>query len=244
MPRHRKGVPTPQLAAEYLAGQTTVELGEKYRMTPTGVWRRLRRAGVTIRPAQRRTVYDAVEVRSKIAEAYKSGLPVCDVASLFGVSRSSVVRALKRGRIKTRPFGLRKQTIRVPTDPEDLGYLRALLDGEGNLQLRSKHAGRSVACKLAIYSTTAGVMDWLSKTVGGHVRWDHKRAERKGWLPIGIWEVYRAQDVAALLKAMLPRLIVKRQAAERALTLFSSRFEIHDSPPVTTQSSAGLAGGR
>lgn len=116
-----------------------------------------------------------------------------------------------------------------------LGYLCGLFDGEWNLQIRHKHAGRSVACKMDIYSTTPEIMQWLVRNIGGTARFDTKRTKTKGWLPIGIWSLYRAQDVAALLKAMLPHLIIKRKSAEHALTIFGARFKIHDSPPQITQ---------
>lgn len=131
------------------------------------------------------------------------------------------------------PPGLRSRTVNIPSDPVALGYLCGLLDGEGNLQLTK--GAKSVGCKMAIYSTTPAIMQWLLKHIGGVVRYDTARTVRKGWLPIGIWSVYRAQDVAALLSAMLPHLIVKKAAAKHALDVFRSKFKVQDSPPTITQ---------
>lgn len=224
MPRHRKGVATPMLADEYLGGATSTELGTKYGMTHAAVTRRLKRAGVALRPARRRTVYDKREKAAAMVAAYTAGEPMAQIGERFGVGRSTVCRAIHSAGATTRPHGLRRRTVSVPTGA-DLGYLAGLFDGEGNLQMRHKRRG-SLACKIAIYSTTAGVMDWLTEHVGGAVQWDRARMKRRGWLPIGAWCVYRVQDVAVLLTAMLPLLIVKRAAAVKALAIFRSRLHL------------------
>lgn len=237
----RKGPEIARLREEYEGGATSTELAAKYGCTHAAITRRLARAGVTLRPARRRAMYDKPETLAAIVSAYQGGVPMSEIAPTFGVSHSTVQRALKQSGVKLRPFGLRKRTVTVPTDPAALGYLCGLFDGEGNLQFRDKHAGRSIGCKMAIYNTDPGVMRWLMRTVGGKVLFDTARTKRHGWLPIGTWNVYRAQDVAALLAAMLPFLIVKKRQAENALRLFRHRFEIHDSPPTTTQSRRGPA---
>jgi hypothetical protein len=235
MVMQRKGPPTDELAAEYESGATSVELAGKYGMTHAAVVRRLRRAGTPIRPARRRTIYDDVAITSAIVEAYESGQPMAEIADRMMIGRGTVQRAIAASGTKARPHGLRRQSVSVPVDRADLGWLAGMFDGEGNLQLRKPDADGSMACKLAIYSTTPEVMDWLSEKVGGTVRWDHKRTELRGWKPIGIWEVYRAQDVAVLLRAMLPHLVIKRPRAIEVLAHFENRFHIHDSPPQITQ---------
>jgi hypothetical protein len=69
-------------------------------------------------------------------------------------------------------------------------------------------------------------MEWLATTVGGTVRWDRKRTTRDGSLPCGIWELYRARDVALVLSAVLPYLIIKRDAAQTAIALFAEFFSL------------------
>lgn len=231
MPTHRKGPSTDILAAEYIAGATTVELASKYGMHHTGVNGRLKRAGIVIRPAMRRCA--GIDSSAEMVSAYQNGMSIADVASRFGGVRSSVRRVLIDAGVEMHPHGLRSKTITVPSDPIALGYLCGLLDGEGNLQL--KKGSKSVGCKMAIYSTTPAVMQWLLKNVGGSVRYDTARTIRKGWLPIGIWSVYRAQDVAALLSAMLPHLIIKKAASKHALDIFRLKFKVQDSPPTITQ---------
>jgi len=234
MPKHRKGPATPQLADEYLAGFTTVELGAKYRMSPSAVNGRLRRAGVRLREATTRICYNTNPAFVAAAVvAYNNGESVPDIASRVGVGRSTIRQALSRSDVKLRRNGTRSRTVKIPTDPVKLGYFAGLLDGEGNLQMkRNKHGGRadSTGCKLSIYSTTPSVMGWLTTNVGGKVRWDYKRQERKGWLPCGMWEVYRAHDVLSLLQWCLPVLLVKSKAAKKLVAFLRSKMG-YDSPP-------------
>lgn len=236
MPTHRKGPETPKLAAEYESGATSTDLATKYDMTHAAVIGRLRRAGVPIRPARRRALYDRAQLSAEIVSAYRHGVPMVEIAKQLSTSHGTVQRTIAAAGVETRPHGLRRSTVRVPSDPAAIGYLAGLLDGEGHLQVRRRNG--SVACRMTIYSTTTGVIRWLLREVGGVARFDTKRTEQRGWLPIGVWSVYRARDVAALLRAMQPLLIVKKQRAAEILTE-CDRLGIHDSPPTITQSTRG-----
>lgn len=239
----RLQVPTEELVTHYLAGETTTELAAIHNATPAAIRNRLKAAGVTMRPARRRSLHDTVA--ANVISAYGDGMNMADIAREYGVSHSTVQRTLAASAVRIRPHGLRGRTIRVPTNPVALGYLCGLFDGEGNLQFRDKHAGRSLGCKLSITSTTPGMMLWLVQNVGGSVLYNTGQVRmNRGWLPIGCWNLYRAQDVALLLTVMLPYLIVKKEQAQSALRLFGSRFEVHVSPPTITQSKQGSLGGR
>lgn len=230
--KHRKGEPTQVLAEMYQSGKTTVEIGRLFGMSPAAVNGRLRRYGVPIRSAQRRSPADKLAVKNKVVIDYLRGVPMVDLAKRENIARSTVRRILGERGIKT--CKAQVQTVTVPTDAGQIGYLAGLFDGEGNLQMRTKN-GNQIACKMAIYNTAPSMMQWLVKTVGGHLRYDSKRTATKGWLPIGIWEVYRARDVAALLRAMLPHLTAKRERTLAALRHLESKFQVHDSPPQIIQ---------
>lgn len=212
-------LPIDDIVASYESGQNTVQLGAKYDVSSRTIRKHLLRAGVVMRPPHRGSElrYDDAWI-DDVVKAYLGGETMDVIAVRLGVGRGTVWRALTARAVTVRPHGLRASTVTVPSNPVHLGYLAGLLDGEGNLQMRLRNVGR-IGGKMAIYSTTAEVMDWLIANVGGKVRWDHKRTERNGWKPIGIWEVYRARDVAMLLEALLPHLIIKR---ETALTIITS----------------------
>jgi hypothetical protein len=148
-------------------------------------------------------------------DAYKGGETIREIAERFGVGDFTVLRALDTGGVSRRRQGLRKATISVPTDPAVIGYVAGLLDGEGNLQFRQDRGAKTLAWKLAIYSTTPELIEWLSATIGGKARW----AKRPG-KPLGTWALYRARDVEILLRVLLPYLIVKRDTAETFLAMF------------------------
>jgi hypothetical protein len=206
----------------YTDGASTPELALRFGASSEGVRTLLRRNGVQLRPRGGSARRSGADVDAEIVRLYvDERLTRQQIVARTGVSRETVLRRLHEAGVELRAKGTRAQTIRVPDDPMKLGYLAGMLDGEGNLQRRSDGQGR-VGGKLAIYSTTAGVMDWLVDNVGGRVRWDQKRTER-GWLPIGIWELYRARDIAAILTAVEPLLIVKRGTARELLELYRHR---------------------
>lgn len=225
MPTHRKGPPTPQLIEEYQAGATTPELGAKYGMHHSAVQGRLKRAGVALRAARARALFDEVDRTDAAVRMYThDGLSIATIAQKLGTSRSTVQRALSTRGVATRPNGLRDATITVPTDTAVLAYMAGLFDGEGNLQFKERHG--TLGCKMAVYSTTSDVMNWVRGRFGGSLRWDSSRTKKYGHKPIGIWELYRAQDVGRLLAALLPYLIIKRAAALKALRLFERRLHL------------------
>lgn len=235
------------IADSYAAGATTVELAKKYKVTPAAINRRLRGLGVNLREAKRRTRYDADPVFVEaVRDAYRSGRTTTEIADAHGVGRSSIVRTLDKAGITKRRNGTRSRTINLPTDPVKIGYLAGLFDGEGNLQFKTQvcASGRdSTGCKIAIYGTVPATIGWLKANVGGTARWDYKRQERKGWLPCGTWEIYRAQDVLAFLCLLEPYLLAKKKQAQKAIKFLMAKCH-YDSPPTITQSTDGVAGGK
>lgn len=225
MPKHRKGPPTQLLIEEYQAGSTTPELGKKYGMSHAAIQGRLKRAGIKLRPARARAFYDLHDLTNQAVILYtQHGFSIPTIAERLGGSRSTIQRALAVRGIAMRAH-CRNATITIPDSPTILAYMAGLFDGEGNLQFRNRDNG-SVGCKLAVYSTTSDVMNWVHKTFGGSLRWDHARTKRRGWKPIGIWEIYRAQDVGRLLSALLPYLIIKRSLALDALRHFEKALHL------------------
>lgn len=152
-----------------------------------------------------------------VRAAYVNGATIVEIATRFGTSSSTIQRRLTAAGTPLRRNGPRllPQTVIIPSECAALGYLAGLFDGEGNLYWR-RRTGRANSARLTIYSTTEAAIDWLH-TFGGFVRWDTARVERHGWKPVGRWEVNRTRDVIALLDAMLPLLIIKREQATAVL---------------------------
>lgn len=152
--------------------------------------------------------------------AYVAGETIQQIADRVGTSRGTIWRRVNAAGGITRRQGPPRspRTLTVPTDPAVLGYIAGMFDGEGNLYWR-RLTDYGCSVRVTIYSTTPEVIEWLHTTMGGVVRWDHKRTERRGWKPMGSWVVSRAADVDAILSALLPYLIIKRDAATQALRL-------------------------
>lgn len=227
--KHRKGVPTPILAEEYLAGATSTQLAAKYEMSPAAICSRLGRAGVKIRPARRRVVEDNKMLPAEIVSDYIRGVPVQEIAKSRGVGRNSIVRVLKNSKVKLCKF--HRQTITIPSSELAVAYLAGLFDGEGNINLKG-----GIRPRITIYNTSPDMMRWIHSTFGGSLRYDTRRVITKGWKPIGVWSLYRSRDVAAILRAMMPYLTAKKRAAKVILDQLESDVQIHDSPPTITQS--------
>ena len=216
------------VSQEYLNGFSSVQLSRKYNVCHQAILRHLEKRNIPRREARCRALYDDPTRVKMILEAYQRGTPMDEIAVTENVSEHTIERVLRKNQIHKHPKHTRSKTITMPSDPGTLGYIAGMFDGEGNLQFRDKHEGRSIGCKIAIYSTTPGIADWFRKTMkGGKVRWDHARVKKHGWKPISVWSLYRAQDVASFLLATLPFLIIKRLDAERAIKLFSEHFEIN-----------------
>lgn len=152
-----------------------------------------------------------------VIETYRSGATIKHIADRLGPSFGTVQRELLRAGVKLRGHGSAPlpKTIVIPTSLVVRAYVAGLFDGEGNIYWR-RRTNRTASVRCAIYSTTPELMDWLGAVLGGSVRWDRNR-ERKGWKPMGIWEVHRAADAFEFLTAVRPFLIIKAAKADEAL---------------------------
>ena len=180
-------------------------------------------------PTENVTMTPTTDARgSEIISRYQAGETIQAIADSVNLSRTSVWRYLRLAGLPIRRTGpaLKAQSIRVPTDPAVLGYIAGMFDGEGNLYWR-RRTERANSVRVAIYSTTPKVLEWIQTTVGGYVRWEHKRVVRHPtWKPMGIWEISSNRDTVALLTALLPYLIIKRDLARLTLADLTRYTEI------------------
>jgi transposase len=204
---------------EYKSGVSSPDLAKKYNKGNHTILKILRDNGVEIRSkGGKKKQYDYGWTQEFI-KRYKSGQSIQSIAKELRVGYGTVMRSLKD--IKKRKVGLRKQTILMPTESYKLAYIAGIFDGEGNLQFRNRY--KSISCKVAIYNTNIDVINWLKNLMGGKVRWDKSRI-KKGWLPCGSWELYRAKDVLVFLNAILPFLIIKKDAAKTSVALINEQW--------------------
>lgn len=154
---------------------------------------------------------DKVEVATRSIYEGPAAVAAAAVVSKSHVSRIAV-EVFGSGGIKR--FRSRMRHVDVPTDVATLAYMAGIIDGEGWVSFVS-----GTGWKLGVANTHRGVCDWVCNHFGGHV---HDRAERgrsifKSVRPSFQWSLQRAPDVLAVLCAIEPYMIIKRDKALEAI---------------------------
>jgi hypothetical protein len=104
--------------------------------------------------------------------------------------------------------------LRLP-DAIGLAYLAGIVDGEGSI--RSGGYNTKTDWQITVSNTDPNLMEWL-KTIGGRVYVPSMASNQLGHKQCFTWSVHRSNEVVALLMALLPYLIIKREPARRALS--------------------------
>lgn len=203
------------IIAAYVAGQTTRQLAVTYATSKTTMTYFLKRiCRVPMRSVGWGLSVPRLPADQELAivARYCIGYPMVAVAREYDLPESHVQSILRR---HDRPIGrqTRAPALNVPTDTGHLGYLAGLVDGEGSIVF-DKRRRRSI--KVQIVNTDASLIKALSR-LGGSVFW-HQRRNRQH-RPLGEWRVGRAVDCLALLTAIEPYLIIKRDRAREAISL-------------------------
>lgn len=135
--------------------------------------------------------------------------------------------------VARRPGGpLRPQRIVVPDDPACLGYIAAMIDGEGYITRVEARERRVAKWRIGVTNTDKGLIDWLLATVPGTAfsvkrqraipKWPVRENRRDCY----DWLVRGTRDVHALLLAVEPYLVVKGQRARRAIADIDEQFRL------------------
>ena len=112
--------------------------------------------------------------------------------------------------------------ITIPSDPAILAYIAGIVDGEGCIRITSCfHPTNSVnsshSLRLAITNTSAGLIAWLLRVIGGSVtKHPIRHDKRPGWhsrKPVFDWYVH-GNNAALLVMGLQPYLIIKREQAD------------------------------
>jgi hypothetical protein len=200
MHRYQDGVTAEQLAQDYGVGKSTMRY---FLKTVCGITMRSPRRGSEPRYPQ--------EHEEMIVREYQAGNNITLIASRHAMRYGNVQSILKRYGATT-GRRLRAPSIQVPTSEAQLGYLAALVDGEGSIR-NFTHTGRRRVL-VRVVNTDRPLMEWLAQ-FGGTVHWHDRSA--KHWKIAGMWTVSQAIDVYHLLIAIEPYLIIKRSLAQQAI---------------------------
>jgi NUMOD3 motif len=116
---------------------------------------------------------------------------------------------------KTGAFTASRPTVTIPSDPVKLAYVAGLIDGEGSVGIR-----KTGTPYVTIYNTHLGVMHWLWGTLGG----TFSAVDNRGRVMCYAWRVQSLRNSQALIRAVLPFLIIKRESAARTLAELDLRL--------------------
>lgn len=124
--------------------------------------------------------------------------------------RSKELGFHKRGHLPSR----KAISLNLPTNRESIGYLAALIDGEGNI---TTYRNKRLCFQICISNTSPELMRWLS-SIGGKTYW-RKRNTNICSNPkkIASWMVVARKDVLYFLKNIVNWLIIKKQKAEAVI---------------------------
>lgn len=153
------------------------------------------------------------EIQTLYKRLKDENLSIAELARQTGRDKSALYRLFRR-RFDYKPSGSSgwSRTLYLPDDPGVLGYIAGIIDGEGCILHRSDGL-----FQVKVGMTDETVIRWLEE-FGGKVVINRKLPNRKlSWT----WHVSRKKDVAALLTAILPYMIVKKEKAKLTIDLVS-----------------------
>lgn len=147
MPRHPKELDIDALRRDYTGGATAAELAAKHGVSNVAILKRLRSAGVEIRPPKPRSSFDASD--EELFAEYEAGASSIEIARKHGVSVAIVTRRLRR-----------------------VGALRPLARSDLNRsELRAEYeSGASLEDLAAKYGASSGTIGRRIRAAGGLIR--------------------------------------------------------------------------
>jgi transposase len=94
------------VAERYLDGESTRSLARQFDISRETIRKYLSDQGVPMRPSIRKSAL-TLEMKQEAAEAYEAGMTLQQIAEVFGVSYTTIRRALKELGVRSRPPGHR-----------------------------------------------------------------------------------------------------------------------------------------
>lgn len=223
------------LVAAYVAGASSTALAAQHGVAVSTILAQLRKHGVAIRPKGGSAARYPQASKHAFVAAYRAGASSPDVADTEGVAHATVLGALRAAGVPRRRRGVRSPRLRLPADPTTLRHLAALIDRPRALRRYARSGGR-VLYRLCVVDRDPALLDWLAEELGGRVQWD---ARSTTYGPVGTWQTHVAQDIVALLTALVPYL--ERTRAEADAFLREVRASL--APDGAAQALVGLSTG-
>jgi hypothetical protein len=90
------------------------------------------------------------------------------------------------------------------------GYLAGIVDGEGSIVYTGVHQPI-----LTVANTNYELIKWLKRKLGGKTYFG--KLQRSNYQICYLWRLHKRSEVYIVLNRILPYLIIKREAAEKAI---------------------------
>ena len=161
-----------------------------------------------------------------IVESFDAGMRPPQIAEKIGASSRQVREILREhNRVMHKPGEklITNPTVKIPHEEVEVGYLAALIDGEGTIKIRGGKKERNPS--VTIFNTSEELVKRLLAKWGGNFY--TKKHAKKRLKDLYIWGAYRAIDVYLVLKTVYPHLIVKKDLAKKALDALEQLFKHH-----------------
>jgi hypothetical protein len=157
------------------------------------------------------TIPDATILRA--VDLINAGMTWMKAASTVGVECSTLQKRIPLLNVQIRR-GYRgsklPRTLKIPTDEAVLAYIAAMIDGEGSVQM---YRGGRLALSVYIYNTSVPLMEWLAAIGGVYVPRKTPPQRKQNYE----WRVKGREDALALLMAVEPFMIIKKEKAKQAI---------------------------
>lgn len=205
---------TDEIICRYQDGATAEELAQAYSMGKSTIRYFLRTVcEIPLRPQHRGSnPRYSQELERVLVQEYQAGDNITLIASHHAIRYDTVRSILKRYKAIT-GRRLRSASLQVPTSAAQLGYIAALVDGEGCIRVSEDAVRHRVVIRIA--NTDRPLIEWLAQ-FGGTVHW-YDRPTKPHRKTAGAWTVAQAIDAYHLLIAIEPYMIIKRSRAEEAI---------------------------
>lgn len=181
----------------------------------------------------------------KAVQLYQKGCSVPEIEELTGMPQGTLYYYFKKTNVKTRSrkegFALaflrgrfKKSQLTIPKDKWKLAYLAGLIDGEGSVFLRHGWTRRRILPMVRVSNTDPKMIRWIHENFGGTERHVMKPTEKerrtgKRKKPLYRWETDSILACKALLDAVLPFLITKKQNGEKVLAFCNDKLRQYKS---------------
>lgn len=102
--------------------------------------------------------------------------------------------------------------------PTEAAYLAGIIDGEGTILVYPRPPSSRLSVRVVVVNTDEPLMDWL-ETLGGNRNWKTTRPTNYSDHPKPCWSwVVNGMNAVAILKQVLPYMIIKKAKAEYAIS--------------------------